>query len=262
MKKYPAIVLSLIMLISLTSCSNGSEQTGTTTTTKGDDNSNVVVIDTTTDTSDEALEYLSSVVPLFTKYIRSRRTTPVTMETTIETESGTYISNIYIKDADHAVEYTVDPSGNETRVIFSGTMAHQIESATKTVYSQELGKIFVQNSVSEMMLPLDVSDVNGAVYSQGTGKIGDIEYNCEGIQMSVTDADGNITATYQTVYYFDKETDKLVYSDSNGTLTKIEKLENTFDREDLFEIPSDYKVLSVDELREQVEGGSAAEASN
>ena len=248
MKKITAVFLGALLLLSAAGCGNSNEANTTAAETPSGEVTQSVEAQ---DTSDEALDFLETSAPKFRKYIITRRTLPVTLETTIDNSDGFWTSNIYIKDSSHAVVYSKDPAGNETRVIYSGSMVYQIESAGKKMYSQELGEEFVTNTIKTYTVPLSFSDVGNAQYSGGTGKVEGIEYNCEAIQVNIKDSDGTVTGTHNTVYYFDKDTDTLVYTDSEGLLTKIDRIENVFDREDMFEIPEDYNNSTIDDLMQQ-----------
>ena len=262
MKKITALLLCVLMLLPAAGCGNQNSDSGSAATTSSTEKEVSKVATEAVDTSDDALEHLEICSPKFKKYIVQRRTVPITLETTIDNTDGKWESNIYIKDNTHGIIYSKDPAGNETTVIYSGSMVHQIESATRTVYSQELGEDFVTSTIATYMVPLRYSEVLNAVYSNGTGKVEGVEYNCEAIDTHGKDADGNDTVTSHTVYYFDKDTDRLVYIDANNVLTTINVLENKFDRDDLFEVPSDYKTDTIDNLMQQYMDEEAANNSS
>ena len=256
MKKITAAMLAAILIICASGCNNGNQpsQTSDTAAQTSATSKNVsrIALDADeNDTTQEALDYLGMMVPKFAKYLEKRRSIPLTIETTIEKDDKYWISNIYIKDETHMVLYNRDPDGNETRAIYAGSMAYQIETATKTMYAQEVGEEAIRLSVKQYRLIMNYSDVLAATYGTGTGKVEGVEYNCEAIQSKSTDEDGNETVNSSSVYYFDKDTDELVYMDTNSTITKIDKLENSFDRDDLFEIPTDYETFTVDEMIER-----------
>lgn len=273
MKKITAAILAAALIICAAGCNNGNQPSQTTqstasqnvqdTTSATSKNVSQVAFDSNEqDTTDEALNFLESMVPLFKKYLVKRRTSPLTLETTIVKDDKTWISNIYIKDDSHMVLYGVDPDGNTTRAIYADNMAYQIEDSTKTMYAQDVGTNAIKSSVEQYKLKLKFTEVESASYSSGTGKVEGIDYNCESITTKMTDEEGNVVSQSTSVYYFDKNTDELVYIDTNSTISKIEKFENTFDRDDLFDIPTDYKTYSVDELINQYYSQSENSSSN
>lgn len=261
MKKMTAAFLCALMLITAAGCGNENTENNNSAETSKDDGTVSIVAAEAKDSSESALKFLSLMAPKFRNYLDIRRTMPLTLETTVYNTDGVWTSNLYVKDGSHAVQYSKDPAGNELRVIYSGSTVHQIESATKMIYSQELGEDFVTSTIASYMLPLYYSDVANATYSKGTGTVEDVEYNCESIQSSTEDGDGNVVSTSTTVYYFEKDTDRLVYTNADDVLTKIGTLENKFDRDDLFELPEGYTVDSIDNLMQQYMDEEAAQSS-
>ena len=178
-----------------------------------------------------------------------RKNSPLTFETVIKQDDKTWVSNIYIKDEHNAAFYTKDPDGVEKRVIYTENMAYQISCADREVFVQDGTKTEIDDIIQSYLVPLSIDNVKGAIYSSGTGKVNDTEYNTETVSAENQD----------TVYYFDKDTDTLVYISSGGTVTKVGKLENNFSDEEMFEIPSDFNVVTLEDMVERAKAAQAAE---
>lgn len=249
MKKKTAALIAALALICLSGCDNGNNKPADTTTKpQADENGRVTAIameaPEAPDTSAEALEYLERVAPKFKKFAETRRTTPLTLETTIEQDGKIYKSNVYVKDEYNAALTSVSPDGVEKRVIYAEDKAYQIEPAEKQMYIQTCGEDLVKTYVKSCLLPLDYEYVKAAEYIWDTDTIDGVEYNTE----TITSDEVSV------VYYFDKETDEIVYTKSAASLTKFDKLTNTVDNEAAFEVPTDYTELSYEDLlRKQAE---------
>ncbi len=256
-KKISAAIAAAIMILAAAGCSGGTPATttaaGTTAATTANQQTQVAFEANIEDTTDKALEYLERNVPLFRKYLDKRRSVPMSLETTFNTAEGTWTSNIYIKDELNAVLSSVDPSGTETRTIYSKDRGIQLDTVNKKAYVQEFKEERLKDIISSLILKLRLSDVMNTKYTTGTGTIEGVEYNCESIAVPDTDE--------STVYYFSKDNDDLVYIKDGDTLTKILRLENVFDKDDLLTVPADYEEHSYKELSAQLEAAEAKSGS-
>ncbi|MCR4780061.1 MAG: hypothetical protein K5876_03090 [Ruminiclostridium sp.] len=258
MKKRMLAALAAVLILAAAGCNNGSAPANTTAapgTTSASTQGAVTQIAmeaSIPDTSNEALAYLEGVVPLFKNYLVKRRTTPMTLETSFSDSEGEWLSSIYIKDDHNAVMTATNPSGTVTTTVYSVDKGFQLDPANKKAYIQEFSDSRLTSIVSSLLIRISESEVKAAQYSTGTGTIEGTEYNCESI--TVEDS--------ETVYYFKKDTGDLAYIKDGDTLTKIIRLENVFEKDDMLTIPADYEQLSYKDLVALQDGGSAETTSS
>ena len=246
MKKIISAVLAAAIILAAAGCSNGSTDpanttAAATTTAATDSNGKVTEVAyeaSIPDTSEAALEYLETVAPLFKKYITKRREAPLSFESVITNSQGEWKSNIYIKDEHNVIQSVIDPTGVETRTVYSVDKGFQLDTVNKKVYIQNFTTDRLDSIVAALRIRLMESDVKAAEYGRGSGIIDGVEYDCETITIS-----GDTTE-----YYFSDLTGDLMYIKNGDTMTKITKLENTFDKDDMLTIPADYEQLTYEDL--------------
>ncbi len=242
-KRITAAFAAAIMILAAAGCNGGKPATTTAASasqTSDNSTSQVAYASDEVDTSAEALEYLRNTVPLFANYLDTRRKSPLSFETTVQTSEGEWKSCVYIKDARNAVLSTVDPSGAETRTVYAQDKCFQLDSVNKKAYVQTLTDTRLLGLVDSLLLKLRYSEVIEARYTTGTGTIQGTEYDCESIG---TGEPGN-----DTVYYFDKNSRNLVYIKDGDALSKVLRIENVFDKDDMLSIPADYEQLTYQDL--------------
>lgn len=258
MKKIIA-VFALICVFAAAGCNNGeapktttaassSETTTTTAAVSADENGNnsqVVFDNTREDTTAEALAYLEKECPLFKKYLDMRRSVPLTFESTTITVDGEYKTGLYIKDAENFAQYSKDPAGNETRVIYMKDTAYQITSADKTILKYDCNEEVVKSAYEDVQLAkIYLDDVQSSSYSYGSGEYDGVAYN----KVTVSSSDGT-----SNDMYFDINTDKLSLSVANGSVSTVDTFENSFTKDEIFNIPEDYEVKSFNEYLEELQ---------
>ena len=204
------------------------------------------------DTTEESLEFLKDVSPLFYKYLRIRMGVPMTLETVVTLSDGDWDYGIYIRDEHNAAIRSVSPDGTETRLVYSGNMIYQIEAGTRSVFNIDTDADYVDSEIENYRLKIPYDEVISSEFTSGTETYNGVEYNYE------TVADSQSSETY----YFDKETDELVYLVSDETVRKIVRLTNDFDKESVFDIPADYQQLTFDDLMAREEAAAAEQQSS
>ena len=270
MKKIIA-VFALICVFAAAGCNNGNNaqtttqapEATTTTTTAAvsvdeDGKASQVVYDgSREDTTEEALAYLEKECPLYKKYLDMRRSTPLTFETTVATADGEYKTGLYIKDAENFAQYSKDPAGNETTVLYMKDTAYQITSEDKIVFKYDCGEAEVK-SMSEAIRLTEIylDDVQSTSYSYGPYEYEGVEYH----KVTIAPEEGT-----SSELYFDINTDKLVMSVAGGSVSMVDMLENSFTKEEIFNIPEDYEVKSfneyLEELQQQAQQAAESEAA-
>ena len=259
MKKIIA-VFALVCVFAAAGCNNGSAPNTTTaasdpaatTTTAAvsvdeDGKKSQVVFDAgeREDTTEEALAYLETECPLFKKYLDMRRSVPLTFETTVGTSEGEYMTGLYIKDAENFAQYSKDPAGNETTVLYMKDTAYQITSADKTVFKYDCGEAEVKSMSEAVRLSeIFLDDVQSTSYSYGPYEYEGVEYH----KVTIAPAEGA-----SSEMYFDINTDKLVMSVAGDSVSMVTKFENSFTNDDIFKIPEDYEVKSFNEYLEELQ---------
>lgn len=259
MKKVFAL-FAMICVLAAAGCNNGNKDNTSDTTTAAPDTTQAADADSgeghkvtaiayeeeaREDTTVEALEYLSQVAPLYKAYLEKRRTVPLTLETTLVNESGTWKNGIYIKDEKNFAQYSIDPSGVKTTVIYKDGFAYQIDDEKRLIYTLELGdERFASTFDSFSLRIIYYDDVFGVDYLNDTQEYKGTEYDHVNIAVSEDDV---------TDHYFDKATGDLVYTVSAGNESHIDKLENAVADDSVFELPADYEKKTFEDLMAELQ---------
>ncbi|MGN0578965.1 MAG: hypothetical protein ACI4J4_10125 [Ruminiclostridium sp.] len=196
------------------------------------------------DTTEEALALLEKEVPLFADYLKIRMNTPVTVEATVTVEDGSVIkSGIYIKDSLNAALISEAEGGSVSRVVYAGNMAYQIDEKEKIVYYMEKTEESVKEIIGSYLLKINLSDVEKCSFVQDYEDFEGVTYKHE----IIYDANAN-----PGNYYFDENTNEIRYIRIGEDVTRFDKVESAVSDESVFEIPSDYKQVSYEELLEKL----------
>lgn len=241
MKKIASIIAAAALILTAAGCNGENADTAETTTaaesTSGKVHSQVVYGDEE-DTTAEALDYLRDKIPLYVKFMEKRMQYPLTFETSIS-ESGESLGSagIYIRDEQSMAVSATDASGNTTKVIYKDGMVYQIESSEKAVYSRDYSVEGAKSLVSEYLIKIKKSDVEKCSFVDDYEDVDGVTYKHEIIYQ----ADGS-----PTNYYYDENTDEIVFIRTGEQISKVEKLENAVD-ESVFEVPADYEMKDFSE---------------
>ena len=252
MKKITAmIVLAALLLISGCNSNNntpvntqGTTTEATTTTTAEEGKvTDVVYSSNEEDTTEEALEYIAGVAPLFRKYLEKRMSVPLIMETTSISGNGVVHSGLYFKDENNIATCSTNDSGAKNNIIYSTNGSYIIEDSTKTVYDLGYTESYVKDIISQYKLKMKANEVKTSKFESSVEEYDGVTYNCETI------SDGSS----QIKYYFDTETDDLRYLISGDNVTKITRLENNVPDESYFVVPDDYQKVNFQEYLNSLE---------
>ena len=228
----------------------GSTTAAATEETKGSSGNRVTEIayqsPEVEDTTEEALAILQEHVPLYYDYLKIRMNMPVTVEAVVTYADGTYLkSGIYVKDEYTGAITTETSDGRITKVIYTKNMGYQINENDKIVYYLENKEETAKRNINAMLMTISLSDLNGCSFSQDTAEFEGVTYKHEAIT--------NQTTSENTEYYFDADTNELKYIKTTDTVTKIDRADSIAADDSIFEIPSDYEMLSYNDYLEQLQ---------
>ena len=199
------------------------------------------------DTTADALKYLEQNAPLYYNYLKVRRSVPLTFETIVTNGDNKWETGIYFKDENNFAQYSKNPDGSFTKVIYMKDKAYQIDSAQKVVYTYDCGEEEVKTKSDALLLKvIYLDDVAGSTYSSDTAEYEGTEYD----RLTIT------TEGIDTIHYFEKSGGKLAYTTVGETVSKVTKFESSCD-DSIFEIPSDYETKTYDDLKAEVEAKQA-----
>ena len=188
----------------------------------------------------KALEYIGESAPLLKQYFEKRNTVPLTYETTIITAAGEYVSNLYIKDSRHLVQYVKSPDGKVTQVIYNFDKAYELDPVEKVAIFQNCGEGSVVETVRNSIVSIDEHDVKNYSYVTGEEEYEGTKYDC--VTMTMPGQSGEIK------YYFGKSDGDLKYIVSPESVTRIDRFESAFTDSHLLEVPADYTLKSISEV--------------
>ena len=235
MKKTAYILAAALLIGALSGCSGN--KTPDSTKENGKVTQVAVPEIQKNNTTNEALEYLRTQVPLFAKYVEKRNSIPLTYEVEITTEEGTQTASINIRNEKSVSFLATDVYGNHSGTIYTDNMCYVISEEEKTVYHSKVTEATCKELVTVNQMNISVTDAHLFSYETDLDYYNDVLYKHEVINISPDEA---------THYYFDQQTDELVYIVTGNQVTKITRFQNEVN-ESAFEIPSDYKSVDLNE---------------
>ncbi len=249
--KKTAYILAAAMLIAALSGCNGN--TGDAETTKAPEGGKVTQVvfqnEEKEDTTAEAIEFLKTKVPLFTKYLETRMQYPLTYEVEIEDENGKAKAGIYIKDEQNICLSSTDAFGTYSSTIYTPEMIYVVDEESQTIYTKETKEEDVKQIVADCLLKIDVDEakemsyVDDYDYFNGTLYKHEIIYTKPGVG---------------THYFYDENSEELVYIATSDSTTRVTKLNNQV-TESAFELPSGYKTMTLEEYLENLKSEQDAQ---
>lgn len=223
------------------STSAPSSSAGTENTTGSGKKSEVVYTAEENDTTQMSLDYLRERVPLYTKYMEKHAKMPMTLVSEINDANGKTTTGIYVKDETHMVVNSIKPDGSETRIVYIQDKTYQVEPENKVIYVFNSGEDSVKESVRKTLANINISDAAQATYNCDTGTYENVTYNRESIKFE----------DFSSEFYFDTETDDLVYVVQKNSVTKIVRFENNFTNDELLVLPEEYETKTFGELQQR-----------
>ncbi len=253
MKKTAYILAAALLIGALSGCSGNNDGSADTTTVSSQSGKVTQVAyqaEEKEDTTAEALEFLKTQVPLFSKYLETRMQYPLTFETEVETENGTVTAAIYIKDEKNICLSATDSFGKLTKTIYTPEMTYVVVEEDKTIYTKESTEDEAKEIVAANLLKIDADEAKAMEYVDDYDYYNDVLYKHEIIYTQ---------PGVGTHYFFDEHSEELVYIATSNSTTRITKLSNQV-TEDAFVIPSDYKTMTLSEyFAQQAEQTAEAE---
>lgn len=247
MKKIISIFITAALILSTAACGNNEDSS------KKDADGKVTQVafgaPEEEDTTKEAIEYLNTQIPLFAKYLETRRGIPLTFKTEVNTPDTSEITEICIRDKDSVAVSATNSNGDVTRIVYMDKAMYYIDNDEKTIYVSESTKEGIRGVVDSYRLNIKLEDAQMFNYESDTATYNDTSYKHEVIYSGSAPAH----------YYYDEGTEELKYIVSGETETKVLVLENTVD-EDIFELPAGYKKATYEEYIEKIRAEQASEA--
>ena len=235
MKKTAYILAAAVLVATMAGCNSNSGDAQTTTNKDGAGVVTQVAVPEIqkNDTTDEAIAYLKTQVPLFAKYMEKRNSAPLTYEVEITSGDVTQTASINIKDDKNISFISTNADGVREATIYKDNVCYVISDEEKTLYSSEVTTETSKRVVQENLMTIKLEEAQAMTYSTDTAEYNGVTYKRETLGDSVN-------------YYFDEATEELRYIiiGDNAQVTKITIFENVCD-ESAFELPEDYKVVDL-----------------
>ena len=253
MKKTAYILAAALLIGALSGCSGNNDGSADTTTVSNNGANTQIAYEAEEkdDTTDEAVEFLKTKVPLFAKYLEKRMECPLTYEVEIETDDGITQAAIYIKDEKNICLSSTDASGYTSRRIYTPDMLYVVLEKERIVCTNPMDEETIKEIVAANMLRIDVDEAKELDYVDDYDYFRDVLYKHEIIYTE---------PGVGTHYFYDENTDELVYIATNSSTTKVTCLKNEV-TESAFEIPSDYEVKDLYEYADELEAQQAEQTA-
>ncbi len=248
MKKTAYILAAAALIAALSGCSSNAGSADTTTAPEDGVHTQVAYeADEKDDTTDEAIEFLKTKVPLFTKYLEKRMQCPLTFETEVEINGEVFKTAMYIKDEKNICLSSTDADGYTSRRVYTPDMLYVVLDKERIVCTNSMDEATIKEIVAANMLRIDVDEAKEMEYVDDYDYFRDVLYKHEIIYTE---------PGVGSHYFFDENTDELVYIANSNSVTKITCLKNEL-TESAFVIPEDYEVKDLYEYADELEAAGA-----
>jgi len=252
MKKIALAFITAALVLATAACNTAEKPEETTKDSDGKVTQVVYSAPEEEDTTEEAIEFLKTKIPLFARYLETRRSVPLTFETEVTTPDTHEIAGIYIRDEKSIATSAIDDWGNELRAVYMDNMLYLVVDAEKTIYTSESTEESIKGVVDSYRLKIKLSDAESYNYVDDTEYYDDVLYKHEIIYSK---------APNPTHYFYDEKTNELKYIVSGESETKVLTLANIV-KEEMFELPADYERVDIEEYVEKVRAEEEAKAGN
>lgn len=249
MKKTAYILAAAMLIATLAGC-NGNSGDSQTTNKDGKVTQVAFQMPEEPDTTDQAVAYLKTQVPLFAKYLETRMQYPLTFETEVQTAEGTMKAAIYIKDEKNICFSSTDAFGMTNSNIYTPEMTYIVIEEDNIIYTSNSTEEDVKKIVADNLLKIDADEARSMEYVTDFDYFNDVLYKHEIIYEK---------PGVGTHYFFDEHSEDLVYIATSDSTTRITKLKNEV-TESAFELPSDYTTKPLSEYFDELESAQTANA--
>lgn len=241
MKKIIAILTAAALILSAAGCNTDEKPSETSGTTKSKDGKVTQVIfgspeEEEEDTSAEALAFLKEQIPLYARYLETRRSIPLTYETAVVSEGARVEAGVYIKDSETFAVSATDEDGNTIRVVYKDGMAYEVDEAERTIRYMKYSAESTAALVEGYRIKLKLSEVQKCTYVDDIDELNGVTYQHEIIY------DENSSPSN---FYYDMETGDLRFIRVGEEINEVLVLNNEV-KESAFDVPTDYTMIDYD----------------
>ncbi len=238
MKKILALIAAGALLLAAAGCGGTENKPGETTTSGTGKTVKDVIYSAPQeeDTSEEALAYLKERIPLFVRYMETRRQIPLTYETAVTSEGARVKAGIYIRDEKTIALSSEDEDGNETRVIYMDGKIYEISHADRAVYYMDYSEKRAAELVEAYRIKLKLSEVEECSYVDDFEELDGVMYQHE----IIYDKEDN-----SSNYYYDEATGDLRFIRIGEEISEVLTLKNEVSDSE-FELPADYEMIDYE----------------
>lgn len=252
MKKLLSLLAAGALILAAAGCN--AEEDPAQTAEKGSVTSQIVFgggEEPEEDTTEEALAYLRERIPLYTRFLETRRGIPLSFVTAVTNEGARVEAGIYIRDEQTLALTAKDEDGNLTRVVYRDGMAYEITDADHSVTYMKYASEFVEPLIDSYRIQLSLSEVEKCTYVDDYDELNGVSYPHE----IIYDEQGN-----PSNFYYDEETGDLRFIRVGEEISEVILLANEVE-ESVFEIPTDYTMIDYDAQYAKEQESRAAEVS-
>lgn len=241
MKKIVAILAAGALILAAAGCNTDAKPSETSGTTKSKDGKVTQQFsfgdtEDEEDTTEEAIAFLKEKIPLYTRYLETRRSIPLTYETAVVSEGARVKAGVYIKDAETLAVSATDEDGNEIRVVYKDGMAYEIAEAERTIRYMKYSPENAAKLIRSYCLKIKLSEVEKCTYVDDVDELNGVAYQHE----IIYDENSN-----PSNFYYDMETGDLRFIRIGEETSEVLVLNNEV-KESAFDVPTDYTMVDYD----------------
>lgn len=238
MKKIMALLAAGALILAAAGCNTDAKPSETSDTTKSKDGkvTQQIAFDDPAeeeDTTEEALAFLKEKIPLYTRYLETRRSIPLTYETAVVSEGARVKAGVYIRDEKTLAVSATDEDGNEIRVVYKDGMVYEIDAAERTIRYMSYSAENAAELVEGYRIKLKLSEVEKCSYVDDIEELNGVAYQHEIIY------DEN---SHPSNFYYDMETGDLRFIRIGEEINEVVVLNNEV-KESAFDVPTDYTMI-------------------
>ncbi|MCM1334808.1 MAG: hypothetical protein NC084_09445 [Bacteroides sp.] len=243
MKKLLAILAAGALILAAGGCNGDEEPSKTDETTKGSGGKVTQIVfgdgsdaEPEEDTTSEALAFLKEKIPLYVRYLETRRAIPLSYETAIVSEGTRATAGVYIRDEKTLALTAYDEDGDGVRVVYKDGRAYEIDDAARTIRYMSYPEENAAELVESYRIKLKLSEVEKCSYVDDYEELNGVVYQHEIIYDEHANASN---------FYYDEETGEIRYIRVGEEVSEVLTLTNEV-TESAFDLPTDYTMIDYD----------------